>query len=73
MTTAVAPDDQDDHTAGGETPTQVLADASYCSEDSLAAINETGIDAFISTRKQKHGERPGRGPLRKWCQEILSP
>jgi hypothetical protein len=50
----------------GETPTQVLADAGYCSEDNLSAISETGIDAFVSTRKQKHGERPGpcpRGPL----------
>jgi transposase len=50
----------------GETPTQVLADAGYCSDDSLTAIAETGIDAYISTRKQKHGERPGpcpRGPL----------
>jgi hypothetical protein len=50
----------------GETPTQVLADAGYCSEENLAAIATTGIDAYISTRKQKHGERPGpcpRGPL----------
>jgi transposase len=50
----------------GETPTQVLADAGYCSEENLAAIRQRGIDAFISTRKQKHGERPGpcpRGPL----------
>jgi hypothetical protein len=32
----------------------------------LTAIAETTIDAYISTRKQKHGERPGpcpRGPL----------
>jgi transposase len=50
----------------GETPTQVLADAGYCSDENLAAIATTGIDAYISTRKQKHGERPGpcpRGPL----------
>ncbi len=50
----------------GETPTQVLADAGYCSEDNLSAISATGIDAFVSTRKQKHGVRPGpcpRGPL----------
>jgi transposase len=52
----------------GDTPTQVLADAGYCSDESLTAIAETGIDAYISTRKQKHGERPGpcpRGPLPK--------
>jgi hypothetical protein len=52
----------------GDTPTQVLADAGYCSDESLTAIAETGIDAYIPTRKQKHGERPGpcpRGPLPK--------
>jgi len=50
----------------GDTPTQLLADAGYCSDENLAAIAETSIDAFISTRKQKHGARPGpcpRGPL----------
>ena len=50
----------------GDTPTQLLADAGYCSDENLAAIADTGIDAYISTRKQKHGERPGpcpRGPL----------
>jgi transposase len=52
----------------GDTPDQVLADAGYCSDESLTAIAGTGIDAYISTRKQKHGERPGpcpRGPLPK--------
>jgi transposase len=52
----------------GEPPRQVLADAGYCSDESLAAVAETTIDAFISTRKQTHGERPGpcpRGPLPK--------
>jgi transposase len=50
----------------GDTPTQVLADAGYCSDANLTAIAKTPIDAYISTRKQKHGERPGpcpRGPL----------
>jgi transposase len=52
----------------GLTPPQVLADAGYCSEANLTAIADTPIDAYISTRKQKHGERPGpcpRGPLPK--------
>lgn len=52
----------------GETPAQLLADAGYCSDVNLAAIADTDIDAYISTRKQKHGERPGpcpRGPLPK--------
>jgi hypothetical protein len=50
----------------GDTPTQLLADAGYCSDENLAAIAGTQIDAYISTRKQQHGERPGpcpRGPL----------
>ncbi len=47
----------------GDAPTQLLADAGYCSDANLAAIAETPIDAYISTRKQTHGERPGRpGP-----------
>ena len=49
----------------GDTPTPLLADAGYCSDENLAAIAETAIEAVISTRKQKHGERPGpcpRGP-----------
>ena len=52
----------------GITPPQVLADAGYCSDANLTAIANTSIDAYISTRKQKHGERPGpcpRGPLSK--------
>jgi transposase len=52
----------------GDTPDHLLADAGYCSDDNLTAIAHTTIDAYISTRKQKHGERPGpcpRGPLPK--------
>jgi len=59
--------DQLDLTAG-DTPSQVLADAGYCSDESLTAIAATGIDAYVSTRKQRHGERLGpcpRGPLPK--------
>jgi len=50
----------------GDLPSQLLADAGYCSDANLTAIADTRIDAYISTRKQKHGERPGpcpRGPL----------
>ena len=52
----------------GYTPAQLLADAGYCSDENLTAIADTRIDAYISTRKQTHGERPGpcpRGPLPK--------
>jgi len=57
----------------GETPTQLLADAGYCSDANLAAIEATPIDAYISTRKQKHGERPGpcpRGPLPRTATRV---
>jgi transposase len=57
----------------GYTPTQLLADAGYCSDENLAAIADTPIDAYISTRKQKHGERPGpcpRGPLPKTATRV---
>ena len=57
----------------GDTPTQLLADAGYCSEENLAAIAETTIDAYISTRKQTHGARPGpcpRGPLPKTATRV---
>jgi hypothetical protein len=39
----------------------------------LAAIAKTKIDAYISTRKQKHGERPEpcpRGPLPQTATRI---
>ena len=57
----------------GDTPTQVLADAGYVSEENLAAIALTSIDAYISTRKQTHGERPGpcpRGPLPQTASRV---
>jgi transposase len=57
----------------GDTPTQLLADAGYCSEDNLVAVADTTIDAYIATRKQKHGERPElcpRGPLPKTATRV---
>src|SRR5216117_1006542 len=57
----------------GDAPNQLLADAGYCSDENLAAIADTDIDAYISTRKQKHGERPGpcpRGPLPKTATRV---
>jgi transposase len=55
------------------TPVELLADAGYCSDENLAALAETTIDAYISTRKQTHGERPGpcpRGPLPKAATHV---
>ena len=57
----------------GDTPSQLLADAGYCSDENLIAIADTQIDAHISTRKQKHGERLGpcpRGPLPKTATRV---
>jgi transposase len=50
----------------GAAPAVLLADAGYCSDANLTAIAATPIEAYISTRKQSHGERPSpcpRGPL----------
>ena len=47
-------------------PKEVLADAGYCSEDNIRALETKGIEPFIATGRQKHGEtRPsprGRAP-----------
>jgi transposase len=37
-------------------PTQVLADAGYCSEANLHELERRGIDTYIATGRQKHGE-----------------
>ena len=57
----------------GAKPAQLLADAGYCSDENLKAVAKTKIDAYISTRKQTHGERPGpcpRGPLPKTATRV---
>ena len=57
----------------GTTPVQLLPDAGYCSDENLTAVVDTPIDAYISTRKQKHGERPGpcpRGPLPRTATRV---
>ena len=57
----------------GAKPAQLLADAGYCSDENLKAVANTKIDAYISTRKQTHGERPGpcpRGPLPKTATRV---
>ena len=42
----------------GETPDQLLADSGYCSDANLAALAATLIDAYLATRKTKHGDPP---------------
>ncbi len=40
----------------GRTPAQLSADAGYCSEANIQAMEDRAIDAFIATGRQKHGQ-----------------
>jgi len=48
----------------GQLPDKLITDAGYCSTDNIEACELRGIDAYISTSRQKHGKRPrpSRGP-----------
>jgi transposase len=39
----------------GRTPEQFSADAGYCSDANLAALEAEGIDAYVATGRHKHG------------------
>jgi IS5 family transposase len=39
----------------GEAPRQASADAGYCSEQNIEALEKRGIDGFVATGRQKHG------------------
>ncbi len=39
----------------GQLPAQLSADAGYCSEENLAALEDRGVDPYIATGRQKHG------------------
>ena len=39
----------------GRSPRRVLADAGYCSDDNLAALDARGIDAYIALGRDRHG------------------
>lgn len=39
----------------GRWPERLLADAGYASDDNLAALEARGIDAYVATRRDKHG------------------
>src|SRR6202790_3339598 len=50
----------------GQKPEEVLADSGYCSEENLKYLAKKRIEGFVTTEKQKHGERRApckRGPL----------
>jgi len=42
----------------GQLPAELTADAGYCSTANLEACEQRGIDAYISTSRQQHGQRP---------------
>ncbi|MEB3349502.1 MAG: IS1182 family transposase [Cyanobacteriota bacterium] len=50
----------------GQWPDAFIADAGYCSTANLKACEEKGLNAYISTSRQQHGQRPrpsrGRAP-----------
>ena len=50
----------------GQRPDALIADAGYCSTANLEACEEGGLNAYISTSRQQHGQRPrpsrGRAP-----------
>jgi hypothetical protein len=50
----------------GERPNALIADAGYCSTANLEACEVKGLQAYISTSRQQHGQRPrpsrGRAP-----------
>jgi hypothetical protein len=39
----------------GELPSQISADAGYCSEANLEALESYDVDAYVATGRQKHG------------------
>ena len=50
----------------GQVPDALIADAGYCSTANLEACEEKELQAYISTSRQQHGQRPrpsrGRAP-----------
>jgi hypothetical protein len=51
-----------------DTPDTYLADAGYCSEDNLAAIEDLDAEVLVATGRQRHGEQfpiAPRGPIPK--------
>ena len=54
------------HANTGQLPAALTADAGYCTTTNLEACEQRGIDAYVSTSRQQHGQRPrpsrGRPP-----------
>ena len=57
----------------GKTPTQLLADSGYCSDQNLKALEKKPIEIYIATVRQKHGKEDSaakRGPLPQGATRI---
>jgi transposase len=54
------------HANTGQQPDAFIADAGYCSTTNLEACEQRGLEAYISTSRMQHGQRPrpsrGRAP-----------
>ena len=48
----------------GQLPKKMITDAGYCSTENIERSEQRGLDAYISTSRQEHGQRPrpSRGP-----------
>ena len=46
----------------GRRPRKVLADAGYASDDNLAHFDARGIDAYVATRRDRHGAQAPTAP-----------
>jgi hypothetical protein len=48
----------------GQLPDKLLADAGYCSTDTIEGCEQRQLDAYLSTSRQRRGKRPrpSRGP-----------
>ena len=46
----------------GRHPRRLLADAGYCSDDNLAALEAAGIDAYVALGRDRHGTTPAPPP-----------
>jgi transposase len=62
----------------GQAPEQVSADAGYCSEENIEALEQRKIDAYIAPGRQKHGtaspgadETKRKGPKTEAMREKL--
>jgi len=49
----------------GRLPDALITDAGFCSTANLEACEQRGLEAYISTSRQQHGQRPrpSRGPV----------